>query len=954
MAKRVIKIAFCIQPKNIEGFYNLFSMLLVEKKENQPLKFTPLEFFLDNLDYNKKLVDVEVRSVFEDFTPEHIKFRISEQTKFFRRQKSGGNLEKYIQKAITRELYENFQMLVKCQDKVSLYHKITNPKTGNLLNAPCKISDKKTTLSFELIKENEVYSFITWIEIDATKFNINEFKQNSFLIEKDNIYYLLSLEDNQYIQFVYNAFKEKHLTDETLIMKEIIKKIEHKYTVETNNIYQSNTIDVEPMLTIYLSEINSGSFLMITPQFKYDDIVVEGNFQAKYTTTIDGKVYTILRDDAKENELLNFIQQAHPNFEKQKNAYYYLSFTDAKKKNWFYKFYHQLLEKNIELVGMDMLKHFRYSSYPLATEIKNIKTIDSFVEADLYLSFGKEKVDLKELQKNLYNNQKSVLLKDNSIGILDDDWLTKYGVLIKHATINKNTIKVAKWILLQAESLSQSTDFKFIIDKQWWNKWNDWQNIDNKLYEIPTTIKATLRDYQYKGFEWFSLLSEIGAGACLADDMGLGKTLQTICFIAHQLEQDAKANMLIVCPNSLIYNWETELQKFLPSAKSFIYKGSQRNLSNFFANNNQVLITSYATMRNDIDLIKSVYWNTVVLDECHHIKNLYTQTTKASYQILAKNRIGLSGTPIINNSFDLYAQLNFLLPSYLGTQEFFKKEFATPIDRHRSEEKMLSLQKLTAPFILRRTKQQVAKDLPEKTELTLWCEMGDEQKAVYDQIKNQIKQSIFLNIKENGIGKSKLSILQGILKLRQVCSATQLVKDLDVPVKQSVKVDMLIDEITNNLSSNKILIFSQFKGMLHLIGEQLSKNNLSYYHFDGDVDIKDRQEMINAFQTEGNTTNIFLMTIQSGNAGINLTAADYVFIVDPWWNTAIQQQAIDRTHRIGQTKNVFAYKMICKDTIEEKILAIQSQKQIMSDNLITAEENFVKNLTQEDLQYLFT
>ena len=358
-------------------------------------------------------------------------------------------------------------------------------------------------------------------------------------------------------------------------------------------------------------------------------------------------------------------------------------------------------------------------------------------------------------------------------------------------------------------------------------------------------------------------------------------------------------------------------------------------------------------MRVDIEKLKNVFWNTIVLDESHNIKTLYAQTTKAVYQIIAKNRIALSGTPIINNTFDLYSQLNYLLPGFLGTQDFFKKEYVLPIDRDRNKDKISALNKLTQPFILRRTKAQVATDLPAKTELVLWCEMDSIQREIYDTIKNKIRRSVFLNIKNDGFNKSKLSVLQGIIKLRQACCSPVLLKDETLPASTSIKIEVLLDEIQNNLSGNKVLVFSQFKEMLHLIAKELNEKQISYFHFDGDTKVEDRMDLVSTFQEENNTTNVFLMSLKTGNAGITLTAADYVFLVDPWWNTAIEQQAIDRTHRIGQTKNVFAYKMICKDSIEEKIIEIQQRKQITSEGLINEEENFVKNLTQEDISYLF-
>jgi SNF2 family DNA or RNA helicase len=323
------------------------------------------------------------------------------------------------------------------------------------------------------------------------------------------------------------------------------------------------------------------------------------------------------------------------------------------------------------------------------------------------------------------------------------------------------------------------------------------------------------------------------------------------------------------------------------------------------------------------------------------------------YQVIAKHKIALSGTPIINNTFDLYAQLNYLLPGFLGSQEFFRKEYVLPIDRNKNTDKIEALHKLTNPFILRRTKAQVAKDLPEKTELVLWCEMEEAQQEVYDSVKESIRKSVFLNIKNEGLNKSKLSVLQGIIKLRQVCCSPLLLKDELTGNIPSVKIDVLLDELMNNLSDNKVLVFSQFKEMLHLIAARLQENNIPYFHFDGDTKLEERRDLVAKFQEENDSTNVFLMSLKTGNAGITLTAADYVFLVDPWWNAAIEQQAIDRTHRIGQTKNVFAYKMICRNTIEEKIIEIQQRKQITSDALISEEDGFVKNLSLDDIAYLF-
>ena len=334
------------------------------------------------------------------------------------------------------------------------------------------------------------------------------------------------------------------------------------------------------------------------------------------------------------------------------------------------------------------------------------------------------------------------------------------------------------------------------------------------------------------------------------------------------------------------------------------------------------------------------------------LKNPSAQITRAVNQLHAGSRIALSGTPVMNNTFDLYSQLEFLLPGMFGNREFFKREYADPIDRDANGEKTAVLQKLTAPFILRRTKEQVAKDLPEKTESVLWCNMGGAQKNMYDDIRDSIRSNLFLDIKKDGLGKSKLAVLQGIMKLKQVCSSPLLLPEEEQTAELSVKTEILMEELAN-LRQHKVLVFSQFSKMLHLLADTFTKKGISFYLLEGSTPAKKRSEMVDAFQQEENGTHVFLINLMAGNTGLTLTAADYVFLFDPWWNNAVQQQAIDRTHRIGQTKNVFAYKMICKDTIEEKIMQLQHRKTTLSENLIGDTEGFVKELTKEDVEFLF-
>jgi SNF2 family DNA or RNA helicase len=504
----------------------------------------------------------------------------------------------------------------------------------------------------------------------------------------------------------------------------------------------------------------------------------------------------------------------------------------------------------------------------------------------------------------------------------------------------------------QQQDAKEETTLTNSVSENWWNNWQHWQASAEIVYPVPATVQAILRPYQQKGFEWMRLLSEVNAGACLADDMGLGKTLQTICFIADKLQHIKNGLALIVCPSSLIYNWQQEISKFVPHLRTYIHHGTSRELKNISPAINDVCITSYGTLRSDIDLLTALHFTIAVIDESHNIKNPSAQITRAVSQLHAGCRIALSGTPVMNNTFDLYAQLEFLLPGMFGSREFFKREYADPIDRDGNEEKTTALQKLTAPFILRRTKEEVAKDLPEKTETVLWCNMGAAQKNMYDDIRDSIRSNLFMDIKKDGLGKSKLAVLQGIMKLKQVCSSPLLLPADEQTADISVKTEILIDELIN-LRNHKVLVFSQFSKMLHLLADTFTKKGISFSLLEGSTPAKKRAEMVETFQREDNNTQVFLISLMAGNTGLTLTAADYVFLFDPWWNNAVQQQAIDRTHRIGQTKNVFAYKMICKDTIEEKIMQLQQRKTTLSENLIGDTEGFVKELTKEDVEFLF-
>jgi superfamily II DNA or RNA helicase len=870
----------------------------------------------------------------------------------FKAGKGGVAFENFYQNALLRELQLLFEQLKPFAALVKWQHRILINK-ANTKTAPCIFSTYKPVLQFEVIKEDEALQVETIVTLNGDKYSLNDFTRYHFLLQSASEYFLLSHKDFKTLEWLEQNNVNQYAHDAQALAQHILAKLEEDYIVNRNELFDEHVIDVLPVNRILLSEI-SGSFLVLTPQWDYDGFIVEGPWQQTVNITKSGVAYSIQRNKDAEQQFSKQLQGLHPNFVKQLNGYYYLSFADAQKKQWFLKIYHQLLEQDITLIGMDMLQHFRYSVHKPVTQFDIVHSQDNKLTIAFQLKFGDELVGLHDLQKTLLATQKAIMLRDGSLGVLGAEWLQQYSTLIRHGTIiNKKEMVVAKWMTI-TEGETNNADLKTNLKSSWWQKWKQWQQSDEILYPLPESISATLRPYQQKGYEWMVLLSEAGAGTCLADDMGLGKTLQTICFLAWHHQLDNSRQHVIICPSSLLYNWQQEFQKFAPHLAVFIHHGANRSAKSIEESKAHIILTTYSTLRNDIDELAAIPFAAAVIDESHNIKNPAALITKAVGQVNAMYRVALSGTPVMNNTFDLYAQLSFLLPGMFGSREFFKREYADAIDRDHDPEKIEALRKLTAPFVLRRTKEQVAKDLPEKVETILWCEMGVDQKMAYESIKQNIKSSIFIEIKQKGLAGGKLSVINGLLKLRQACNSCQLVKDEDIFTSDSVKTEVLIEELLNIIPNHKALVFSQFTGMLDLLEKDLLKNNIPFCRLDGSTPVDKRQVLVNSFQRADSVEKVFLISLKAGNAGLNLTAADYVFLFDPWWNTAVQQQAIDRTHRIGQTKTVFAYSMVCKNTIEEKIMQLQQRKKKLADELISEEEGFVKGLTENDIEFLFS
>ncbi len=605
--------------------------------------------------------------------------------------------------------------------------------------------------------------------------------------------------------------------------------------------------------------------------------------------------------------------------------------------------------KGIEIFGAKDLKTFKYNLHKPTISMGVKSDIDWF-DLEIQVKFGKETVSLKEIRKAIVNKSKFIQLNDGSLGVLPEKWLNKFAKYFKAGEVTKDRIKISNFQFNIIDELHDDleTTPKFLIELQ--KKKLRLQNLKTDIdVSIPKGLKATLRPYQKQGLNWLVFLDKNKLGGCLADDMGLGKTLQAIAFLGLLKKKKKQKTHLIIMPTSLIFNWKKEIEKFFPSLKALIYTGPKRKVLFKDFPKYDIVLSTYGSLLNDIEFMKDFEFGYVILDESQAIKNPNSKRYKAVKLLQSDNRLALTGTPIENNTFDLYAQMNFLNPGLLGNMSHFKKEFSDAIDKAKDEQTSNLLSEMIHPFLLRRTKEQVATDLPEKTETILYCEMGVEQRKVYESFKEKFRDYLLNKIDENGVGKSQMYVLEGLMKLRQICNSPELLNDEEDYGTASVKLDILTESIKEKTSNHKILVFSQFTNMLNLIKNRLEEENITYEYLDGRT--KNREEKVKNFQ-ENEEIRVFLISLKTGGVGLNLTAADYVFLVDPWWNPAVENQAIDRAHRIGQDKKVIAYKMICRDTIEEKIINLQNTKKQISNSIIQIDK-VKKSFNKAQIKELF-
>jgi superfamily II DNA or RNA helicase len=569
------------------------------------------------------------------------------------------------------------------------------------------------------------------------------------------------------------------------------------------------------------------------------------------------------------------------------------------------------------------------------------------------VQFDDQVASLPRLLQALKRGENTIQLDDGTFGMLPEDWLKKYGMLAGLGTAEGDQLRFARRQAGLLDALLASLP-EVEFDAAFRQATEELRRFEGiSACEPPAEFVGTLREYQREGLGWLQFLERFGFGGCLADDMGLGKTVQVLAMLAGRRRALKKGEprlpTLIVVPRSLVFNWQQEAARFAPELRVLDHTGLARDKSGAAFAEFDVIVTTYGTLRRDVLLFKDAAFDYCILDEAQTVKNAGTDQAKAVRLLQAQNRLALSGTPVENHLGELWSLFEFLNPGMLGHASLFK--LAGGAARNPDPETRAILAKGLRPFILRRTKNQVAKDLPEKTEQTLYCELEAEQRQLYDELREHYRQSLLKTIEKVGMNRAKIQVLEALLRLRQAACHPGLI-DKKKAAEPSAKLDLLLPHLQEALEEGqKTLVFSQFTSFLAIVRNRLDREGVVYEYLDGKT--RNRAEKVERFQNDPGCK-LFLISLKAGGLGLNLTAAEYVFLLDPWWNPAVEAQAIDRTHRIGQTRPVFAYRIIARNTVEEKVLELQKTKRDLADAILNADNSVISNLKREDLEMLLS
>jgi SNF2 family DNA or RNA helicase len=769
---------------------------------------------------------------------------------------------------------------------------------------------------------------------------------------KENIYMPSNAQLKMYVPF-YNAFMSErtyHISfnkeDGDKIASYImpsLKKISNNIELDKN---LENSFYEEPVnIKVYLDKEEAGASASVL--FNYGDIEINGLQEGP----IKNARGILIRDIDSEMDIYSLLESY--GFSRVDNKYV---ISEEDKLVGFLKHGMEKLQEHCEVYyseGFKNIKLYTASSYKSSVRLNE----ENFLEFSFKID-GVDNEELKNIFKALREKRKYYKLKKGGFVSLEQEELQRVGDIIdyldiKDSDLSKDSVLLSKYNALYIDQNINQGNMDYINrNKAFKELINNIKDIKDMDFKLPEGLDKVMRNYQKIGFKWLKTLSKCGFGGILADEMGLGKTLQTIAFIA---SEKGEGPSIVVAPTSLVYNWKSEIEKFVPQLKTLVISGSKRERDELRSDieNCDVVITSYPLIRRDIDEYKDIIFKYCILDEAQQIKNPASMNSSSVKEITAQGYFALTGTPIENSLTELWSIFDFIMPGYLLTHHKFYQKYEGPIAKDKDSKAMEHLNKLVKPFILRRLKKDVIKELPPKIEQKLVVEMTEEQKTLYAAYLAEAKNQIDEEIRNSSFSKSKLKILAVLTRLRQICcDPSVFIEGYAGESGKLLALDELLEEIISE--GHRVLLFSQFTSVLKNIAKRFNKNGIEYMYLDGTVKSELRGGMVKEFN-EGKGS-VFLISLKAGGTGLNLTGADVVIHFDPWWNPAVEDQATDRAHRIGQDKTVEVIKIIAQGTIEEKIIKLQETKKEIISNVMDEdmnEGNMISKMTQEELEDLF-
>lgn len=958
-----ILVPFFVQPNQQGTFYSVHSQVLKQHVEQEPDLFSKAEKRLVELiekysdetlarKFSKKYGSKEFfQKVDAEFFNEHITPYIDKKIVECLNIIQENNLRLYYKAAKYNNVYDEDLIRIEVTHALPTFHFDLNDEgltywlTVQHKNHRLKLLHKKplmvTDTPCRMVLQNELISF-----------DKLSGKRLSPFFEKELVKIPLSVVEKYMKGFVYKLIQDYH----------VVAKGFEIVTVDANKnaiISVEKGIDLQPIMVLkfqYGSKVfQAGRLSNVEVEYKN----VDGKyifFKHQRDLVWEKKIIDFLHDHSLllSGNLLAFQKGSHFLNDERKYALI----------NW--------INQNGQAISDYGIVLKQNSDGPTYYTGKQVLDLNLKMEGDWFdlyamVSFGEFQIPFIRLKKNILSGKREFILPNGEVVILPIEWFVKYKDLLPFGESTKDGLRFSKH---HFNLISEKIEG---IDPEIQERINAFSAHRFEVMEVPEGLNATLRQYQMEGFSWMHTLGKNNFGGCLADDMGLGKTLQTLTLL-QGIKKDKHVEMisdpaidesvpqlfspnnnstasLIIVPTSLVHNWQNEIKKFTPRLKVYQHLGSQRKrIANLkgIVGYYDIILTTYGTIRNDYKLLKDICFNYLILDESQYIKNSGSKTYQSVCELKAKQRLVLTGTPIENSLTDLWSQFNFLNRGLLGSIQFFKKEYIQAIEKENDEEKQKQLNRLIAPFILRRTKEEVAKDLPPLTEQIRYCPMTTEQGSVYEEQKSIIRNALLENIEKQGMEKSTFLALQGLTRLRQLANHPALFNYPDV---ESGKFNEVIRNMENLMAENhKMLIFSSFVTHLKLFQTEFEKRNWEYNILTGQT--HNRESVIQEFQKD-ERKRIFLISLKAGGVGLNLTSADYIFILDPWWNPAAENQAINRAHRIGQDKKVFVYRFITENSIEEKIQLLKERKMALADQFIQTNNPF-QAISKDEMVELFS